>query len=173
MSFVKVELRTSVANKALKLMSRRYSTNNQREMQIGLLGEYAVAQWLESEGKTVNHCSVAEMRFAEREGSADLSYMSRYGEQVNVQVKATEFDTCWITAGCLKGYLCRNVHEIYFVDVFINGPVTTAFIYHQTTPQRIKAQWVEVDKGKRLIHPSLHRARRRYTGINQTEEVSK
>lgn len=38
MSFVKVELRTSVANKALKLMSRRYSTNNQREMQIGLLG---------------------------------------------------------------------------------------------------------------------------------------
>lgn len=121
-----------------------------------------MAQWLEGEGKTVKHNSVAEMRFAEREGSADLSYVSARGESVNVQVKASEFDTCWITAGCLKGYLCRNVHEIYFVDVFVNGATTTAFIYHQTTPQRIKAAWVEVDRGARLINPSLHRARRRH-----------
>lgn len=153
----KIKLRTSIANKALKRMKQRYPGGNERDLRIGLLGEYAVVEHLRQQSFSVMHNSLAEMQFSAREGSTDIYYYDDIGIRTNIQVKATEHDTCWIKSSCLRAYLTNGVDEIYFVDVKINGNITECFIYLRISPQTIKKTWLPIDRNIRLVHPTYHR----------------
>lgn len=160
-----IRLPLSIANKAVKRMMARHPGNSEKECRVGMLGEFAVVEFLSRSGHPVYHNSIAEMRFAETEGATDLYFFDDVGCRINAQVKASNNDCCWIKRPALMRCLSTGVDLIYFVDVFFSpdGVHADCFVFHNCAPQEIRDEWYTVEKGARFIHPVLHRAKRKYS----------
>lgn len=165
---VKIELPISIAARLQRLTLKTHPNQDAKVVTTGLLGEFAVLEYLRQRDMIVSHTSVKELSkkaFDEtfKEGSVDIvARSSPLKPWQLIQVKSSSVGGCAVMESCLYAYRDHGIHHIYFVDVVYREFTADCWIYHRVTPDEVYRNFKLNNAGDKYISQEFHHQPRSY-----------